>query len=174
MWQAIASDAQRERASFHATFTNLLRDLGPRDGFAPGARIPTFGEFWNEHKRRVVQTLVEEVGKESGQPDLWYLCSERSIDGLLDLRSVNLAVGATIAQMYAHFYNEGRQIPKVKQSDAADARHAIAASVAEMFVTNDSRFRGRLSAVPIKDFRVVELKVFLTELKGISFSTRKL
>jgi hypothetical protein len=135
LWQAIASDTQRERASFHATFTNLLRDLGPRDGFAPGARIPTFSEFWNEHKLRVAQTLVEEVGKESAQPDLWDLCSERSIDGLLALRSVNLAVGATIAQMYAHFYNEGRQVPKVKQSDAADARHAIAASVAEIFVT---------------------------------------
>ncbi len=165
LWQAIASDVQRARESFRANFMNLLQELGPRDGFAPGARIPTFDEFWNQHKHSVAQTFVEGVGEELKQPGLWQICSERGTDGLLNLGCVNLAVGATIAHMYAHFYNEGRQIPKIRQSEAADVRHAIAASVAEIFVTNDSRLYGQLSAVPIKDFRIVELKTFLTELQ---------
>ena len=163
-WQGIASDAQRERESFRASFTTLLQELGPRDGFAPGARIPAFDEFWNEHKYRVAQTLVESVSEELQEPSLRQRRGERSIDGLLAVRCVNLYVLATIAHMYAHFYNEGRQIPKIRQSDAADLRHAVAASVAEIFVTNDSRLYRGLSAIPIKDFRIVELDAFLTEL----------
>ena len=163
-WQGIASDAQRERESFRASFTTLLQELGPRDGFAPGARIPAFDEFWNEHKYRVAQTLVESVSEELQEPSLRQRRGERSIDGLLAVRCVNLYVLATIAHMYAHFYNEGRQIPKIRQSDAADLRHAVAASVAEIFVTNDSRLYRGLSAIPIKDFRIVELNAFLTEL----------
>lgn len=165
-WQGIASDAQRERETFQASFTNLLQELGPRDGFAPGARPPTPAEFWNEHKHRVARTFVEGVGEELKQPDLWELCSERGIDGLLDLKCVTLAVGATIAHMYAHFYNEGRQIPKLHQSEAADIRHAIAAAAAEIFVTNDwRRFGKRLSALPMRGLRIVALKAFLAELR---------
>lgn len=85
---------------------------------------------------------------------------------MLDLKCVNLAVGATIAHMYVHFYNEDRQIPKIQQSDAADVRYAIAASVAEIFVTDDARLYRRLSAVPIKDFKIVILDTFLIGLRN--------
>ena len=163
-WQEIASDAQRERQISQDSFTTLLQELGPRDGFAPGARIPAFDEFWNEHKYRVAQTLVESVSEELQEPSLRQRRGERSIDGLLAVRCVNLYVLATIAHMYPRFYNDGRQIPKIRQSDAADLRHAVAASVAEIFVTNDSRLYRGLSAIPIKDFRIVELNAFLTEL----------
>jgi hypothetical protein len=166
-WQAIASDAQREREGFRTSFTNLLQELGPRDRFAPGARPPTLAEFWNEHKYRVARTFVDSVGEELKQAGLWERCGERGIDGLLDLKCISLAVGATIAHMYAHFYNDGQQIPKIKQSEVADVRHAIAASVAEVFVTNDwRRFGRRLWALPIKDLRIVELTAFLTALRS--------
>lgn len=164
-WQGIASDAQRERDSFQEGFVNLLRELGPRDGFAPGAGIPPPEEFWNAYKYRVAQTFVEGVGAEFKRPDLWQNCSARSIDSLLGIRCMSLAVGVTVGYMYAHFYNEGRQIPRVRQGDAADIRHAIAASVADIFVTNDSRLYKRLSAVPIKGFKIVQLSAFLARLQ---------
>jgi len=164
-WQSIAGDAQRERDHFKHSFKSLLQDLGPRDGFSPGATIPTFRGFWDEHKYRAARTFVDCVGQGVNRGDLWELYGDRGIDGLLDIRCVRLAVGATIALMYSHFYNEGQQIPKVRESDAADVRHVIAASTAEIFVSNDSRLCNRLSAVPMKDgFRVFHLDKFLADL----------
>lgn len=160
-WQSITRNVQRERERYERSFTDLLEELGPRDGFSPGATIPAFGEFWEEHKGRVAQSFVEGVGGDLKQSDLWELCVRQGINALLDIRCMRLAVGATVALMYSHFYNEGRQIPKVRRSDAADIRHAIAASAAEIFVTNDTRLCKRLSAISIKQFRLVDLKTFL-------------
>jgi hypothetical protein len=167
LWQLIAQDAQHEREGYQKSITQLLQELGPRDGFSRGATIPSFTEFWNEHRERVTQTLVERVGQDANQSDLWKLCTDRGTDGLLGIRCVRLAVGAVVALMYSHFYNAGQQIPKVKQSDAADVRHVIAASTAETFVSNDSRLCNRLCAVPMKDgFRVLHLDKFLADLRG--------
>ncbi len=81
------------------------------------------------------------------------------------MRCIRLAVGATTALMYSHFYNEGRQLPKVRKSDAADVRHVIAASTAEIFVSNDSRLCNRLSVVPMEDpFRIRHLDGFVADL----------
>jgi hypothetical protein len=166
-WQSIAHDAQGDRESYQKSITELLQELGPRDGFSQGATIPTFTEFWNEHRERVTQTLVERVGQDVNQSDLWKLCTDRGIDGLLEIRCVRLAVGAIIALMYSHFYNAGQQIPKVRQSDAADVRHVIAASAAETFVSNDSRLCNRLSGVPMNDgFRILLLDKFLSDLRS--------
>jgi hypothetical protein len=163
-WQRIASDAQRDRENFQTSFSSLIHELGPRDGFALGARLPTFTEFWNQHKYRVVETFVESIGENSAHSELWALCREDSVDGLLNIRCVGLAVRATIAHMYVHFYNEGQQFPKVKQSDAADIRHAISAAAADVFVTNDLRLFRRLSVVPLRDFRIMRLDMFLRKL----------
>jgi len=164
-WQSLAGDIQRERERFEDSLTNLLRELGPRDGFSPGATIPTFPEFWDEHKNRVAQTFVESIGRDVNQRDLWQLCADRGIGGLFNDRCVRLAVGATAALMYSHFYNEGQQLPKVRKSDAADVRHVIAASTAEIFVSNASRLCNRLSVVPMEDrFRIRHLDEFVTDL----------
>lgn len=166
-WQSVAHDVQCDRERYQKSITQLLQELGPRDGFSQGATIPTFTEFWNEHRDRVTQTLVERVGQDKNQSDLWKLCTDRGIDGLLDIRCARLAVGALIALMYSHFYNAGQQIPKVRQSDAADVRHVIAASTAETFVSNDSRLCKRLSAVPMNDgFRIPHLDKFLSDLRS--------
>jgi hypothetical protein len=164
-WQSLAGDIQRERERFENSFTNLLQELGPRDGFSSGAAIPAFREFWDEHKNRIAQTFVESIGRDVNQRDLWQLCSDRGIGGLFDDRRVRLAVGATTALMYSHFYNEGRQLPKIRKSDAADVRHVIAAFTAEIFVSNDSRLCHRLSVVPMEDrFRIRHLDEFVTDL----------
>lgn len=49
---------------------------------------------------------------------------------------------------------------------AADVRHVIAASTAEIFVTNDSRLCNRLSSVPMENgFGVLHLDKFLADLQ---------
>jgi hypothetical protein len=44
-WQSIARDTQRDRARYQNSTTQLLQELGPRDGFSQGATIPTFPEI---------------------------------------------------------------------------------------------------------------------------------
>lgn len=68
-WQSLAGDIQRERDRFEDSSENLLQELGPRDGFSPGAAIPTFREFWDEHKNRVAQTFAESIGQDVNQRD---------------------------------------------------------------------------------------------------------
>ena len=71
-----------------------------------------------------------------------------------------------MALMYSHFYNEGRQVPLPKKSDAADLRHAIVASAADIFVTNDFQLYNRLSAIPLEDdFKILRLDEFLANLR---------
>jgi hypothetical protein len=119
-WQSLAGDIQRERERFEDSFTNLIQELGPRDGFSPGATIPRFLEFWDEHKNRVAQTFVESIGQDVSQRDLWQLCADRGIGGLFNVRCVRLAVGATIALMYSHFYNEGRPLSRQRGAAVAE------------------------------------------------------
>jgi len=166
LWRSIIDDTQRDRDRYQKTISELLQKLGPRDGFRQGTSLPSFLDFWCEQRERVARTFVELVGNDRNQRDLWRLCAERGIAGLLDIRAVRLSVVTTVSLMYSQFYNEGKQIPRPKKSDAADLRHAIAASTAEVFVTNDHGLHNRLSAVPMEDkFRVFLLDTFLADLE---------
>jgi hypothetical protein len=111
---SVAADVKGERSQFEYNFTRMLRELGPRDGVRPGEHIPTFSEFWEEHKLRVAESFVESIGREVDQSDLWSICCARGIDDLFDNKCFRLAVGVCNAFMYSHFYNNGLQIPRVR------------------------------------------------------------
>ena len=156
-WQEIARGLRGERKRFAKSTTGLLQELVPRDGFKPGGQKPEFAEFWNEHKYRVARRgIVTSVSGGSDERGLLKICEQRVIEGLLDDKCIQLAVGAFTGVMYSHFYNEGNP-RKVRESDAADVRHATVASVAEVFVTHDKNLYRRLSALRIRDLRVLYL-----------------
>jgi hypothetical protein len=164
IWREVAHGLRSEREHFKDSFTQLLRQLGQRDGFKPGGQVPPFEKFWDEHKYTVAQSIVRGVSRDIGQSDIVDLCVRQGINGLLDNKCIRLAVSSMTSLMYSHFYNEGHPA-KVRRSDAADIRHATAASVAEVFVTHDRAFFKRLSAVPISDFKIIYLDDFLTHLR---------
>jgi hypothetical protein len=80
------------------------------------------------------------------------------MEGLLNILSVQLATIVTLSLMYAQLLNRGQQMAKPHAGDLADMRHAVIASSADVFVTNDERQFRRLSSVPTGKWRVIRLK----------------
>jgi hypothetical protein len=107
----------------------------------------------------------------AGQGSVLEKCKKRGIDGLLDIKSVRLAVLATLSLMYSQLYNDGQQKRQSRPSDASDLRHAISACAADVFVTNDQRLQKHLSRVPIKEFHLLDLSSFLEGLCRIESNT---
>lgn len=81
----------------------------------------------------------------------------RGLPGLIKLKSVALAVGANLSLIYSHHF-EGR-VPR--SGDSRDVLHAIAASRADVFVTNDRNLAAILTRIPVEQFQVMNLKAFL-------------
>jgi hypothetical protein len=65
----------------------------------------------------------------------------RGIDRLLNVRPVRLAAGAAASLAYAQTY-EGRG---AKRGDGGDLLHAVLASAADRFVTDDENFAALLA-----------------------------
>jgi hypothetical protein len=78
-------------------------------------------------------------------------CRARGVDGLLGVRAVGLTVGALQSMVYA-LSVEGRA-PRI--GDGYDLWHALLASAADVFVTQDGELKRRLNRIPIADFSVV-------------------
>ncbi len=106
------------------------------------AQIP-FEEFWND-----APLWAEAFADHFGFGDV---CRERGLEGLLEVRTVRLCVGAAKSIVYS-------QVAKGRQPDLGDWHdvwHAIMASVADVFVTQDKRLAEVLARVPGNDCRVI-------------------
>jgi hypothetical protein len=82
-------------------------------------------------------------------------CRARGIEGLLALRPVRLCVGASMSLVFATTFGDGIQAPLPRRGDGYDFWHAISASAADVFVTDDKPFANRLKEVPVEGFRIV-------------------
>jgi len=109
-------------------------------------RNPTFQEYWEAGAVDFTEGLVP--------PDSLEACRMRGFDGLLEIRTVRLAVGALMSLIFAQIVGEGLQSRTPQRGDAYDLWHAILASGADVFVTYDERLAGLLRRVPVDDFRV--------------------
>jgi hypothetical protein len=99
-------------------------------------------------------------------------CRARGVDGLLALRPVRLCIGASMALVFDTTFGDGVQLSEPKPGDAYDFWHAIAASAADIFVTDDRPFTRRLKQVPMDGFRVVgSLRELLDLLDGPAATT---
>ena len=109
-------------------------------------RNPTFQEYWEPGAVDFTEGLVP--------PNSFEACRLRGFDGLLEIRTIRLAVGALMSLIFAQIVGEGSQSRTPQRGDAYDLWHAILASVADVFVTYDERLAGLLRRVPIDGFRV--------------------
>jgi hypothetical protein len=82
-------------------------------------------------------------------------CRARGLDGLLALRPLRLCIGASMALVFDTTFGDGVQLSEPKPGDSYDFWHAIAASAADIFVTDDRPFARRLKQLPVDAFRVV-------------------
>lgn len=107
---------------------------------------PSFNDYWKKLAGKLAESFAERVG-------VLDACKKQTIKGLLELRSVRLGVGMNLSLTYAQTF-EGRT---PDMGDSRDIHHAILASAADEFVTEDREFARLLSRIPIKDFKVVGL-----------------
>ncbi len=110
----------------------------------------SFGEYFQTHAAWFARSLADHAGVLNS-------AENRGIDGLLDLPSVRMAVGANLSLVYAQIF-ENRAPDR---GDSRDVHHAIAASVADVFVTNDTRLAPRLARIPKLPVEVLDLPMFL-------------
>lgn len=115
---------------------------------------PSFEEFW----KRYAEDLTECFAERAGVLDA---CKKRSINGLLRVRSVRLCVGVNLSLIYAQHF-EGHT-PDI--GDSRDIHHAILASAADTFVTQDRKFAGLLTRIPIENFEIMNLRDLITVVR---------
>jgi len=118
-------------------------------------KCPGFEKFWE----RYAEDLTESLAKRAGVLEA---CKKRSINGLLRVRSVRLCVGANLSLIYAQHF-EGRT---PDMGDSRDIHHAILASAADTFVTQDRRFKRLLTRIPIEKFQIIELEDLIMLLRS--------
>jgi hypothetical protein len=114
----------------------------------------TFEEFWDASALALVEKRAEDLG-------VLEQCRERGLDGLLELKSVKLYVTWYVSYIFTNFIKGERLLP----SDSRDHHHAVSASVADIFVTQDSRFTRLLRKIPINGFEIMDVQTLLLRLK---------
>jgi len=116
-------------------------ELGPR------YKAERFGEYWREAAPWLLEAYADHVG-------VWRLCrDEVGVDRLLECPSVGMMVGANASMIHSRVV-EGRA---AKQGDSRDQQHALMASAADVFVTDDGDLRYVLQRVPLIAPAVVDL-----------------
>jgi hypothetical protein len=142
---ATLAKVRRDKEEFRATMRRArdqaLAELGDPNQF----RNIEFGEFWERAKAGWAEAVADGCG-------LAAQCRARGLEGLLEVRTVRLAVGAALSLVYAQTVERGR--PDI--GDGHDLQHAIAASTADVFVSRDKPFTRLLKRIPMDGFRVVD------------------
>jgi hypothetical protein len=114
----------------------------------PKRRPPRFVHYWRDSEEQILENLAERVG-------VLDACRRRGLEGMLDIRSVQMYVGFSISYGYAQAY-EGRG---PDGATAWDLKHAVvAAATSDVFVTHDGPLTALLARVPITGFKVVTLR----------------
>lgn len=142
---SVAKATQEQKERFNAGMKEtrekiLLKEKKLKD------QHPRFNDYWKEFAGKLAESFAERA-------DVLDACKKRGINGLLEVRSVRLTVGMNLSLIYAQTF-EGRT-PKI--GDSRDIHHAIIASAADGFVTDDGEFARLLSRVLIEDFEVMNL-----------------
>jgi hypothetical protein len=105
---------------------------------------PTFENLW----RLSAGHWAIEFARKFGLADA---CRRRGVAGLLEVRSVKMAVGAGVSLAYSAVV-KGR---RYRRNDAYDLWHAVSASTADIFVTFDADLKEALDRVPVRGFSVL-------------------
>ncbi|HLW69241.1 MAG TPA: hypothetical protein VKS22_01325 [Candidatus Binataceae bacterium] len=111
----------------------------------------TFDEYFDLMAPSAARSFAERAGALAE-------CENRGLEGLLNIRSVRMSVGASLSFIYAWSFEE--LSPNI--GDSKDLLHAAsAAAVAETFVTDDATLRRIVARVPLDGFEALDLPAFL-------------
>lgn len=150
--QDLVEEVRRDKKAFQEFLDEGKAKVKPLAD-AIGAARYRFEQYWINNSGWLAEGLADRAGVLSE-------VKQRGVDGLLKVKSIAVAVGANLSLMYSH-HLEGRA---PKPGDSRDILHAIVASTADVFITNDGPLQTILSRVPADDFKVMSLRVFLDSL----------
>lgn len=117
-------------------------------------KYPSFEETYNILSAREAVALAERFG-------VLDECRAKGIDGLLQIKSVKVFVGAVTSLHYALVFDNC----KVDNGYWHDLQHAVVASATDAFVTQDETWRKILERIPIDNFEVIDLKTLAQQVQ---------
>jgi hypothetical protein len=118
------------------------------------SKTHTFEKLWEEVSLAYVEILAQRLG-------LIEECRERGLGKLLEIRSVKFNIAWHVSYLYQTVIKGERITP----SDPYDHQHVVCASVADIFVTQDTRLTKIMNYVPLERFEIMNLQAFLNRLK---------
>ena len=146
-------ETRRQKERFLAGMKRAREELAPIAGAL--SHPPSFAEFFEQGASAVAQSFAQRAG-------VLEACRQRGIEGLLQIKSIRISVGAALSLIYGQTF-EGWP-PEI--GDLRDLQHAAsAAAAAETFVTDDRRLRDNLARVPLDGFNVIGLQGFLDPIR---------
>lgn len=149
----IADDCRRSKEFFNRTMAQAKeRNLELLETWS--GDLPTFAEFWHVAAPRLAEDMAQQMG-------VLAECKRRGILRVLELRSVRLRIGMLASLDYA----QNMEGCKPKAGDSRDTLHAVCASAADVFVTEDRHYAKLLRRIPEAGFRVLSLSEFAAELR---------
>jgi hypothetical protein len=114
---------------------------------------PSLEQYYASVEKSSARSLIERLGYK------WEL-TDALVDQMLKARSLKLGVRAGVYLI--HRYAAVGAKPAL--GDSRDMHHAIASSVACVFVTNDKKLASGIRGVTLSDYEVVNLSEFLERL----------
>lgn len=151
-YDRIVRQTRRAKESFLNMLIKGQRKLKPMAAEI-GVRQYPFERYWANNSGWLVEGLAKRVGELSK-------AKQRGTDGLLKVKSVSVAVGANLSLLYSHHFDG--HAPSA--GDSRDMLHALLASTADIFVTNDKKLEIVLARIQTDGFRVMNLRNFITDL----------
>jgi len=150
---AVVRETQKQKEDFRTAMREAQDKAAPDVRRIKGQQ-PHFDAYWAKCAEKFAESLAERAR-------VLEACKERGIKGLLEIRSVQLCVGANLSLIYAQDF-EGRT---PKMGDSRDLKHALLASAAEIFVTRDKQFARLLARIPIKGFQMLDINTLLQQVR---------
>ena len=144
---AVLDQARQEKQHFFAALEQARQKAEAIS--SPPSGWTDFEQYFDATSLPALETLVERAGVANS-------CRERGLDGLLNIKSVRMSLGAVLASSYAQMTNG---------SVVTTLHHAVsAAAVAETFVSETLASRDLLARVAIEGLSLTSLPEFLKRL----------
>ena len=126
--------------------------------------LHTFQELWEMASLTIIERAVNRLPRIPMR-----LCKKRGLKAMLNIRSVRIYTLYYCWLAYSHWLKTDGTPGKMKASEAGDFYHAVCASAADIFVTQEHKDRPGslpfiLSLIPMSGFTVMSLREFLETL----------
>jgi hypothetical protein len=125
-----------------------------------GGKYKTQPGDWKRFVELGLPGYVHELIEKLGLPDE---CKETVVDGVLKIRSLRIYIMSSLSYVYAHTF-EGYE---PHTGDSRDLHHAVLASAADVYVTQDAKVRTIMKRVDVPGFEVMALQNLLQKIASL-------